>query len=52
MQLLLGEDPASFERNFTKDMGLLFKEAPLSAKLEMAPMFEGMQARMQGLRMR
>lgn len=52
MQMLLGEDPAAFERNFTKDMGFFFKEAPLSAKLEMAPMFEGMQARMQGLRMR
>lgn len=52
MQLILGEDPASFERNFTKDMGFFFKEAPLSAKLEMAPMFEGMQARMQGLRLR
>ncbi|MBL9179502.1 MAG: hypothetical protein JNM65_15675 [Verrucomicrobiaceae bacterium] len=52
MQMLLGEDPASFERNFTKDMSFFFKEAPLSAKLEMAPMFEGMQARMQGLRMR
>lgn len=52
MQMLLGEDPAAFERNFTKDMDFFFKEAPLSAKLEMAPMFEGMQARMQGLRMR
>jgi hypothetical protein len=52
MQLLLDQDAASFEKTFTKDMGLFFKEAPLSAKLEMAPMFEGMQARMQGMRMR
>jgi hypothetical protein len=52
MQLMLGEDPAAFERNFTKDMGFFFKNAPLSAKLEMAPMFEAMHARMQGLRMR
>lgn len=52
MQMLLGEDPAAFERNFAKDMSFFFKEAPLSAKLEMAPMFEGMQARMQGMRIR
>jgi len=52
MQLMLGEDPAAFEKNFTKDMGFFFKNAPLSAKLEMAPMFESMHARMQGLRMR
>lgn len=52
MQLLMDQDVASFEKSFTKDMGLFFKEAPLSAKLEMAPMFEGMQARMQGMRMR
>lgn len=52
MQILIDQDSTSFEKSFTKDMGLFFKEAPLSAKLEMAPMFEGMQARMQGLRMR
>jgi len=52
MQLLLGEDPVSFEKNFAQDMGLFFKEAPLSAKIKMAPMFEGIQARMQGIRMR
>ncbi|MFO1484634.1 MAG: hypothetical protein U1F71_14830 [Verrucomicrobiaceae bacterium] len=52
LQMLVGEDPVAFEKNFTKDMGLFFKEAPLSAKLEMAPMLEAMHARMQGLRMR
>lgn len=52
MQMLLDQDPASFEKNFTKDMGLFFKEAPLSMKLEMAPMLEGMQGRMQGMRVR
>lgn len=52
MQILLDQDAASFERSFTKDMGLFFKEAPLSMKLEMAPMLEGMQGRMQGMRMR
>ncbi|MBB5034936.1 hypothetical protein [Prosthecobacter vanneervenii] len=52
MQMLLDQDPASFEKNFTKDMGLFFKEAPLSMKLEMAPMLEGMQGRMQGMRIR
>lgn len=52
MQLLLDQSPAEFEKSFTKDMGLFFKEAPLSMKLEMAPMFEAMQGRMQGLRMR
>lgn len=50
MQLLLDQDTASFERNFTKEMTFFFKEAPLAAKLEMAPMLEGMQARMQGIR--
>lgn len=50
MQLLMDMDPAGFEKNFTKDMGLFFKEAPLSAKLEMAPMLESFHARMQGLR--
>lgn len=50
MQLLIDMDPAGFEKNFTKDMGLFFKEAPLSAKLEMAPMLESFHARMQGLR--
>lgn len=52
MQMLVGEDPVAFEKNFTQDMGLFFKEAPLSAKLEMAPMLEAMHARMQGMRMR
>ena len=52
MQLLLDQDAASFEKSFTKDMGLFFKEAPLAMKLEMAPMLEGMQGRMQGMRMR
>jgi hypothetical protein len=52
MQMLLDQDPASFEKNFTKDMGLFFKEAPLSMKLEMAPMLEAMQGRMQGTRLR
>jgi hypothetical protein len=52
MQMILDQDAASFEKSFTKDMGLFFKEAPLSMKLEMAPMFEAMQGRMQGLRMR
>lgn len=52
MQMLLDQDPASFEKNFTKDMGLFFKEAPLSMKREMAPMLEGMQGRMQGMRVR
>lgn len=52
MQMLLDQDPASFEKNFTKDMGLFFKEAPLSMKLEMAPMLEAMQGRMQGMRVR
>lgn len=50
MQLLLDMDATSFEKNFTQDMGLFFKQAPLSAKLEMAPMLEGFHARMQGLR--
>jgi hypothetical protein len=52
MQTLLDQSPADFEKSFTKDMGLFFKEAPLSMKLEMAPMLEGMQGRMQGMRMR
>ncbi|MDI1311614.1 hypothetical protein [Prosthecobacter sp.] len=52
MQMILDQDVASFEKSFTKDMGLFFKEAPLSMKLEMAPMFEAMQGRMQGLRVR
>ena len=52
MQMLLYQDAASFEKSVTKDMGLFFKEAPLSMKLEMAPMLEGMQGRMQGMRMR
>lgn len=52
MQMLIGEDPVAFEKNFTQDMGLFFKEAPLSAKLEMAPMLEAMHARMQGMRIR
>jgi hypothetical protein len=52
MQMILDQDAASFEKSFTKDMGLFFKEAPLSMKLEMAPMFEGMQGRMQGMKMR
>ena len=50
MQLLIDMDPSGFEKNFTNDMGLFFKEAPLSAKLEMAPMLESFHARMQGLR--
>lgn len=50
MQLLIDMDPAGFEKNFTQDMGLFFKEAPLGAKLEMAPMLESFHARMQGLR--
>ncbi len=52
MQMMLDQSPADFEKSFTKDMGLFFKEAPLSMKLEMAPMLEGMQGRMQGMRMR
>ncbi len=52
MQMILDQSPAEFEKSFTKDMGLFFKEAPLAMKLEMAPMFEGMQGRMQGMRMR
>jgi hypothetical protein len=52
MQLLLDQDAANFEKTFTQDMGTFFKEAPLSMKLEMAPMLEGMQARMQGMRIR
>lgn len=50
MQIMLDQDTAGFERNFNKEMSFFFKEAPLSAKLEMAPMLEGMQARMQGMR--
>jgi hypothetical protein len=50
MQMMLDQDAASFEKSFTKDMGLFFKEAPLSMKLEMAPMLEAMQGRMQGMR--
>lgn len=50
MQLLLDQDTAGFERNFTKEMTFFFKEAPLGAKIEMAPMLEGLQARMQGMR--
>lgn len=52
MQLMLDQNPADFEKSFTQDMGLFFKEAPLSMKLEMAPMLEAMQGRMQGMRMR
>ena len=52
IQMMLDQDAASFEKSFTKDMGFFFKEAPLSMKLEMAPMLEGMQGRMQGMRMR
>lgn len=52
MLLLLDQDAASFEKTFTKDMGIFFKEAPLAMKLEMAPMLEAMQGRMQGLRIR
>jgi hypothetical protein len=52
MQMILDQSPADFEKSFTKDMGLFFKDAPLSMKLEMAPMFEAMQGRMQGLRVR
>ena len=52
MQMMLDQDVASFEKSFTKDMGLFFKEAPLSMKLEMAPMLESMQGRMQGMRVR
>jgi len=52
MQMILDQDAASFEKSFTKDMGLFFKEAPLSMKLEMAPMLEAMQGRMQGMRIR
>ncbi len=52
MQIMLDQDAASFEKSFTKDMGLFFKEAPLSMKLEMAPMLEAMQGRMQGMRIR
>ncbi|WP_397382872.1 hypothetical protein [Prosthecobacter sp.] len=52
MQMMLDQDAASFEKSFTKDMGLFFKEAPLSMKLEMAPMLEAMQGRMQGTRIR
>ena len=52
MQMMLDQDAASFEKSFTKDMGLFFKEAPLSMKLEMAPMLEAMQGRMQGMRIR
>lgn len=50
MQMLVDQDAASFEKNFTADMGMFFKNAPLSAKLEMAPMLEAFHARMQGLR--
>lgn len=50
MQIMLDQDTAGFEKNFNKEMSFFFKEAPLSAKLEMAPMLEGMQARMQGMR--
>lgn len=50
MQLLLDQDTAGFEKNFNKEMTFFFKEAPLSAKIEMAPMLEGLQARMQGMR--
>lgn len=50
MQLLLDQDTQGFEKNFNKEMTFFFKEAPLSAKIEMAPMLEGMQARMQGMR--
>ena len=52
MQMILDQSPADFEKSFTKDMGLFFKEAPLSMKLEMAPMLEAMQGRMQGMRIR
>lgn len=50
LQLLLDQDTAGFEKNFSQEMTFFFKEAPLSAKYEMAPMLEGMQARMQGLK--
>ncbi len=52
MQLIADQDAASFEKTFTKDLGLFFKELPLKAKLEMAPMLEESHARMQGLRIR
>jgi hypothetical protein len=52
MQLLIDQDAGSFEKNLHPGHGLLLQEAPLSAKLEMAPMLEAMHARMQGLRMR
>lgn len=52
VQLLVDQDAAAFEKNFTKDMGVFFKSAPTSAKLEMAPMLESFHARMQGLRVR
>jgi hypothetical protein len=52
LQLLIDLDPVAFEKNFTRDMALFFKEAPLKAKLEMAPWLEAFQARLQGLRIR
>lgn len=50
LQLLFDQDTASFEKNFNQEMTFFFKEAPPSAKIEMAPMLEGLQARMQGMR--
>ncbi|MBL9134108.1 MAG: hypothetical protein JNG86_23040 [Verrucomicrobiaceae bacterium] len=52
MQFLVDQDPAAFDKNFTKDMGMFFKSAPPSSKMEMAPMLEAFHARMQGFRMR
>jgi hypothetical protein len=52
MQFLVDQDSASFDKNFTKDMALFFKDAPASAKLEMGPMLEAFHARMQGFRVR
>ncbi|MBK8092308.1 MAG: hypothetical protein IPK32_10125 [Verrucomicrobiaceae bacterium] len=45
MQLLLDQSAADFEKALLKDAGMFFKQAPLATKLEMAPLLEGMQAR-------
>jgi hypothetical protein len=50
MQMLVDQSPADFEKTLLKDAGTFFKQAPLSMKLDMAPLLEGMQARMLMLR--
>lgn len=52
MQVVQDLNSADFEKSFIDDRGRFFKELPLSVKLEMAPLFEVAQGRMQGMRMR